>query len=112
MSSLLQFNGNVSRKGVELQFYLVDKVQLAPNSFPDLMKNQDREPILCEKCGNVHPQLYVAWRKPAGMFGHQVVFRYLGEEHVPDLSIPIDVPEIPKGARKLTSAENAEYWHK
>lgn len=55
-------------------------------------------------------KLYRIWRKPAGMFGCWVVFRYNGEEHVPDLSIPIGVDKLPRDAEPLTDEEAASYW--
>lgn len=114
MSSLLQFGGKISRKGVRLEFYLVDEVPMCPHieGLEHLMTKKARELVPCEICGEEHEQLYVAWRRPVGMFGHWVVFRYLGEEHVPDLSIPIDVMEVPRGAVKLTLEENAKTWHR
>jgi len=68
--------------------------------------------VPCHICGGQHPQLYIAWRKPCGAFGAWTVFRYLGEEHVPDLSIPIAVNRVPRGADKLSPRNNSETWHK
>ena len=104
MSSLLQFSGKVDRhKGVRLQFVLERK---------EGYKTVDIGPkVLCDICGRLHSQIYTAWRKPAGMFGCWVVFRYLGEEHVPDLSIPIGVPSLPRGAKALSARDNDRAWH-
>lgn len=103
MSSLLQFSGAVNTKGVGLEFYLTDTGKTLGN---------DTEPVSCMKCEKHHAQLYVAFRKPKGMCGCWVVFEYNGEEHVPDLSVPIAVGKVPVGARKLNAEENAEYWHR
>ena len=102
MSSLLQFRGDISRRGVGLQFYLTTTGECT---------GRDVEPVWCAQCGREHPQVYVAFRKPAGMFGCWVVFRFLGAEHVPDLSLPIPVPRVPRGARRLDAGENAALWH-
>ena len=102
--NLLQSSFRTSRrKGVRLEFYLTqDGVSYGPPT----------EPIACQVCGKEHPQLYTAWRKPVGFWGAWTVFRYLGEEHTPDLSIPIAVPTPPKGAVKLSARENAAAWHR
>lgn len=94
MSSLLQFSGQVGRQGVRLQFMV-----------------KGGEQVKCDKCGQEHPQLWLAWRKPAGQWGHWTVFRYLGAEHVPDLSLPIEVERVPRGAVKATPEQNSEAWH-
>jgi hypothetical protein len=113
MSSLLQFRGKVGRKGVLLEFYLATHHKFTIGGEEHIgALTEPVEEIECPQCGKKHPQLYVAWRKPAGMFGHFVVFRYLGEEQVPDLSIPIAVERVPRGARKLTAEENARHWHR
>jgi hypothetical protein len=114
MSSLLQFQGKVVKKGVLLEFYLATHHKWINANGQECTGalTEATEDISCPQCGKKHPQLYVAWRKPAGMFGHFVVFRYLGEEQVPDLSIPIAVERVPRGARKLTSEENAKHWHR
>jgi hypothetical protein len=97
MSSLLQFGGKVDpRKGVGLVFALEEEGASAYD---------------CLDCGRRHERLYEAFRKPVGMFGHWVVFRYNGAEHVPDLSIPITVAELPRGARAMTNEECSKYWH-
>ena len=112
MTSMLQFNGRTNRfKGVELQFYLVKSVQREYAPGHSYTVDEDIERVPCATCGKDHPQLYVAWRKPVGMWGCWVVFRYLGGEHVPDLSIPIAVLKVPKGARKLSLDDNSRIWH-
>lgn len=100
MSSLLQHHGPVSRtRGIGLVAYKADA------------QGKGVEFETCPRCGRQHEVLYVFYRKPAGMFGNWVVFRYLGEEHVPDLSIPIRVPELPRGAKRMTTEQAARYWH-
>ena len=126
MSSLLQFNGSITKKGVGLQFIqtkkkiyhfgygnkiYVDPVTMDPwtgetTGYPDK--------YLCPYCGSLHPYIWVAYRKPAGMFGCWVVFRYNGQEEVPDLSIPISLKpgeKLPKGAVKLSGIESSKIWH-
>jgi len=109
MSSLMQFSGQITEQGVGLLFYLSNGLK-----FPDGLAGA--EPTVCTVCSTpvvprTHPLLYEVFRKPAGMFGVWVVFRYNGEEHVPDLSIPIEIDRIPRGARKLTQEENSKQWH-
>jgi hypothetical protein len=105
MSSMLQFKGETSyKKGVRLEFVL-RRPDAAWNDPPE-------EPVLCGICGKEHERIHVAWRKPAGMWGPWVVFRYNGEEHVPDLSIPISVDKIPRGAVPLEDAQNDSSWHR
>ena len=103
MSSLLQFNGDVSARGVGLQFVLRED-DAAWNAPP-------LEEVLCTICGGWHERIHVAYRKPCGMFGPWVVFRYNGEKHVPDLSIPISVDRLPAGAEPLSDEENSKAWH-
>ncbi len=98
MSSLLQFDGRVGRRGIELRFVLVDENRNALGEFH------------CDRCGKLHERIYTAWRKPTGTWGPWSVFRYLGEEHVPDLSIPIGVPEAPRGAVRLSDKECCAIW--
>ena len=107
MSSLMQFDGLVGRRGVRLEFSKgVLPWEEAGHRFVY------REPVPCPTCGKDHAQLYVAWRKPCGMFGPWVQFRFNGEVHAPDLSIPIDVWKIPRDARPLSPEDNAAAWHR
>ena len=103
--SLLQSSFRTSRKkGVRLEFTLHEE---------GLCYKPALEPLVpCAVCGGSHEQLWAAWRKPAGSWGAWTVFRYLGEEHVPDLSVPIAVVRAPKGATKLSPQENARAWHR
>jgi hypothetical protein len=113
MSSLLQHSGRVERRGVELFFYLVHEEE-SPYTPGKMRYATCCEPVSqmrCPRCGKDHPHLYRAWRKPAGMFGCWVVFRYNGEENVPDLSTPIAVFKLPRGAERLTIEECAAHWH-
>lgn len=129
MSSLMQFGGKTGNKGVELQFYHVKEHGFKTphftgeynengpiyegedyHAFPESSGNPTDE-IFCPVCQKMHPRLWVAWRKPVGMMGVWVVFRYNGEEHVPDMSIPIATYRIPRDAKMLDEKENGEYWH-
>jgi len=129
MSSLLQFDGEVDERGVGLLFYATDNGKCygkdletlpcarcegigeypTPSSPPGAPSQTN---TVCEVCHGRPNQsvLYRAFRKPAGMFGPWVLFRYLGETHAPDLSVPIAVPEIPRGAVRLADSEIRAYW--
>ena len=129
MSSLLQFSGRTGRRGVELQFYkslphgfYLDHFTGEYRNGQPVYEGKDyheysegtgpaAEEVTCLTCGKQHPRLYVAWRKPVGMFGCWVVFRYNGEEHVPDLSVPISLYKLPRDAKPLSDSDNAKYWH-
>jgi len=129
MSSLMQFSGKTGRKGVELQFYQVEPGGFYTAHFTGnwnengpIYEGKDYHPypesschpvddVTCIKCGKCHPRLHVAWRKPCGMFGVWVIFRYNGAKNVPDLSVPIALYKLPKDARPLTDSENSVYWH-
>lgn len=118
MSSLLQFNGTIDKRGVGLEFIKSTVVKTVPIGF-------DRETLetwttdrtdydekhLCTVCGQLHPRMYVAFRKPLGMWGCWVKFQYNGEVNVPDLSIPITVKEYPKGAIRMSDVESSRMWH-
>jgi hypothetical protein len=115
--SYLQFDGPITRKrGFGLTFYLVNPVtriigQRADGTSYGYDTDVDAEVETCSQCGQAHPVLYRAWRKPVGTFGPWTVFRYNGDEHVPDLSIPIRVSSLPRGSVRLTADESARYWH-
>lgn len=108
MSSLLQFQGKIGRKGVRLEFV---KSYVPWEQSHQFCKPQEGESIPCSICGGTHPQIYVAWRKPRGMFGQWVVFQYNGQEHVPDLSILIEIEVLPHDAKPLSQEENSQSWH-
>lgn len=117
MSSLMQHNGRIDRrKGIELFFYLVEKdvdweTYNGPNAYnpsPDSTTFTKYTELIP---GTSQPVLYRVWRKPCGMFGPWVVFRYNGKKNVPDLSIPIPVFKLPNDAERLTNEETIAYWH-
>lgn len=97
MSSLMQFEGRMSReKGVGLLCYLVQ---------------QDNEFQETEYIGETkHPVIYEFFRKPVGMWGAWVVFRYHGDTHAPDLSIPLRLVTLPKGAERVPDQAALRYW--
>ena len=73
----------------------------------------DVEPVTLRRPNGtetVCPKLYRIFRKPAGMFGCWVVFRWGGKEHVPDLSVPIGVDTLPRDAREVPEPEACAYW--
>ncbi len=105
MSSLLQFTGRFKRTkhhrgAVALQMCHRDKdyVPLEPQ-------------VRCTICGELHEQIYEVSRVPCGMIGCWVQFRYNGEVHAPDLSVPISVTKLPRDAEKLSQEENSLAWH-
>jgi hypothetical protein len=117
MSSLLQHHGGRSPDGrdVELVCYLVAKgpeweIYNGPDSFHPAWESTTftvaRELIP----GTPHPVLYRFYRRPAGMFGPWVVFRFHGREQVPDLSHPIALFRLPRGAERMTDTEARNHW--
>jgi hypothetical protein len=106
MSSLMQFGGRIAGRKVGLLFQKVEKEPWA-----GIEREVNRDNFTCGKCGREHPRIYEAWRVPRGMFGCWVVFAYNGEEHVPDLSIPINVEKLPRDAREVGQAWAEDYWH-
>jgi hypothetical protein len=118
LSSLLQFNGVINKRGVGLEFIKSTIVKIKAFGFDhetfETWTTEDtdyEEKHLCTVCGKLHPRIYVAFRKPCGMFGCWVQFRYNGEINVPDLSIPITVKEYPKDAVALSDVESSRAWH-
>lgn len=110
MSSLLQHHGGRSSDGrkVELLFILTK-----PSSNPILASSAtcgDVAETFVGPDGKTHPVLYRVYRRPVGMLGCWVVFRYNGGEHVPDLSVPISTFRLPRDAERLTDAEALRYW--
>ena len=106
MSSLLQHTGRIDRKKrVELILQLTRK----GNNF----RTVDVEPVELPYKGGIRifPKLYRIWRKPKGMLGNWVIFRYSGEDHLPDLSVTIDVEKLPRDAEPLTEEEMIRYWN-
>ena len=55
-------------------------------------------------------KLYRAWRRPCGMCGCWVQFRWGGRIHAPDLSVPIPVVKLPSGSEPLSDEAAAKYW--
>ncbi|DAC71678.1 MAG TPA: hypothetical protein DSN98_09195 [Thermoplasmata archaeon] len=118
MTSLLQFNGTIDKRGVGLEFIKSTVVKNKVIGFDrgtlETWTTEDKdydEKHLCTVCGQLHPRMYVAFRKPCGMFGCWVQFRYNGEVHVPDLSIPITVKEYPRDAIRMSDVESSRMWH-
>ena len=124
MSSLMQHHGGRSADGrkVELLMYRVikgpewDKYN-GPAAYQPSPKSTtfcaDAEPVqLTRPDGHLStvPRLYRVYRRPAGIWGAWIVFRYNGGTHVPDLSVPIAVHTLPRDASPLTNAEAAAYW--
>ena len=116
MSSLLQFSGKVSRKGVHLQFYqtipnTADIAGLGPIYKDMPTSGQAVETVVCSQCQKSHPRIFTVARKPKGMFGQWVVFRYNGKDNVPDLSCPIAEFRLPRDAKPVTDEQNTAIWH-
>ena len=118
MSSLLQFNGVIDKRGVGLEFIKSTIVKQKVIGFDrgtlETWTTDDTdydEKHVCTVCGQLHPRMYVAFRKPCGMWGCWVKFRYGGEVNAPDLSIPITVKEYPKGAIRMSDVESSRMWH-
>lgn len=116
MSSLLQHHGGRSADGrrVELVAYLVEKDDdwekyNGPSAYnPSPESTTFTHPIEKDSSGN--PKLYRFYRRPVGMCGNWVVFRYNAAEHVPDLSVPIQLFKLPRDARPMTDAESVAHW--
>lgn len=108
MSSLLQFNGTVDRRGVHLQ------AQKMPAGYPDNAGGYMEQPevrFTCPKCGREHGRIFEFIRKPKGMFGCWVVFRFNGKDQVPDLSCPLSLPKLPRDAKPMPDDRCAAVWH-
>ena len=109
MSSLLQFRGEVTRKGVVLEMY---RTRENPRYSGSAICGDIIDEVMCPTCQKTHARLYKVTRKPLGMFGCWVVFRWNNETHVPDLSHPIAVFTLPKDAKPVSDEENATMWHR
>lgn len=70
----------------------------------------ESEPVKVDGVKGTVPKLYRIFRRPLGMFGCWVTFRYNGETHAPDLSVPTRVEKLPRDAIALTDDEAARYW--
>lgn len=126
MSSLLQFRGQYSNRGVHLQFCHVTESQkyIEREIYPiGAQGPKNREYYLkgSETCGDYTdgiflpggkflPRIWTAPRKPRGMFGCWVVFQYNGKEHVPDLSCPISTFKLPRDAKPLDNEACIKAW--
>lgn len=108
MSSLLQFNGQISQRGVHLEFYQTK--ESATEHYRGSAICGDNTDVVFLPGGKVLPRLWTAIRKPAGMFGCWVVFRLNGKERVPDLSCPFALFQRPRDARPLPIAECIKRW--
>ena len=109
MSSLSQFSGEVTRKGVVLEMY---RTRENPRYSGSAICGDIIEEVLCPTCQKTHARLYRATRKPLGMLGCWVIFRWNNKTHVPDLSCPIAVFTLPKDAKPVSDEENATMWHR
>ena len=117
MSSLLQHHRGVESNGkVQLLAYQVEKTEKwykynGPESnspSPDSTTFTDNADLTEDG----YPFLWEFYRKPKGMWGNWVVFRWNNEDHVPDLSVPMSMFDfqMPRDARKLSAEESAKHW--
>jgi len=116
MSSLLQFNGTVSRRGVDLQLY-----HTAPNTddiaglgsiYADMPTAGHDTDVIYLPGGKKLNRIWTATRKPKGLFGCWVVFRINGKDAVPDLSCPIATFKLPRDAKPMPIDECIAAWSK
>lgn len=113
MSSLLQFRGQSKAGKVGLEMYLTKEIERPELGLPGYRQTVDAEELVPCTCKyGKHTQLYRVWRKPVGMFGCWVVFRYNGKEHAPDLSCPFGVEKLPRDAEKLSPQDNCVAWNR
>jgi len=116
MTSLLQHHGGRSPDGrkVELIIYQIKKgpqweKYCGPGSYnPSPESTTFTENV--EEDRQKRSVLYRIYRRPVGLFGPWVIFRYNGVTHTPDLSIPIAVFKLPRDATRLTEEEADNYW--
>jgi hypothetical protein len=112
----MQHHGGRSKDGrkVELLCYQVkkgpdwEKYNGTTSYDPRPNSTTFTEPTELDSSGN--PHLWRFFREPAGMCGCWVVFKYNGQNHVPDLSVPISLFSIPKDAEKLSDEESVKHW--
>ena len=98
---------------VELLCYLVDKGGDGPESttffsYREPLALQDRTGKTRNVCRLY--RFYRFYRRPRGMWGGWVILCYLGKDRAPDLSTPIALHTLPRGALPLTDEECADYW--
>lgn len=127
MSSLLQFNGKSDQRGVHLQCYQTTPSQkfiehpVLKDGLPTGETRRDYYLKDSEICGDETDVIYMPdgssfariWtfaRKPKGMCGCWVVFRYNGKDHVPDLSCPQGMFKLPRDARPLSISDCIKAW--
>ena len=72
---------------------------------------RDRLTEVCPRCEKSHEILWVIKRRPAGIFGHFLVFNINGGKVVVDASLPTGVTRLPKDARQLSPEKAAALWH-
>lgn len=102
----MQHDGELStdRRCVVLKMYLVSEDK-------ERHFEEPLEHFHCTKCGKKHEVLYKMSRRPVDMLGCWVRFRYNGALHAPDLSIPLRVTKLPRGAVRVTDEAASVYWH-
>lgn len=110
MSSLLQFRGDITRKGVVLEALLNNEKSILEAGYLGCYEDVHT----CTVCNKQHPRIYTFVRKPRGMFGCWVIFHWNNEDHVPDLSCPINLKlkDRPKDLKRLSDEESSELWHR
>lgn len=111
MGSMMQFEGKVGSKGVQLVAYLTEKYieQIKDdNGVVTLEYSSERD---VEVIGETrHPVLYTFWRKPCDQMGAWTGFRYNGEVHFPDMSIPVRIQKLPRDAVRVGDQAALRYW--
>lgn len=111
MSSLSQFDGEISKQGVHLMALLDNGYDIVTQGYKPYI--ECFEDIYQCECGKIHPAIYTFIRKPRGMWGCWVVFRWNNEEHVPDLSTPMSLKlrDRPKDLKRMSNEDASKYWH-
>jgi hypothetical protein len=64
----------------------------------------------CPVCGEAHEVLYAVRRVLADQMGHFPVFRFNGEMHPVDGTLPHTLRYVPRDAVKLTKRQAHTYW--
>jgi hypothetical protein len=111
MSSLLQFEGKIEKRGVHLMALLDNGHDIVRDGYKPYIECFE-DVYQCE-CGEVHPAIYTFCRKPRGVWGPWVVFRWCNQKHVPDLSTPMSLKpgERPRDLKRMSNEESTKYWH-
>ena len=117
MSSLMQHHGGRSPDGlrVELVANLVEKdadcdTYHGPAAYQPNPEATSFTHAVETIPGTTLPRLWKFYRRPAGMFGCWVVFRYNGKEHVPDLSVPLQLFKMPRDAERMSDEDAIKHW--